>query len=179
MVVIAISGLHGTGKTTGARHLAKKFKLKHVCAGEVFRQMAAERRMSLEDFSKLAERNPKIDLMIDKRTIREARGKRVLIDARLAGWMAKKADLKILLTAPPKIRVRRIAERENRGYREVLRETKTREASEAKRFKKFYGINTNDYSPFDVVLNTGRLSVGEMKKILEAIVSVAIGGNRR
>ena len=174
MVVIAISGLHGAGKTTVAKYLAKKFGLRYVCAGDVFRKMAAERGMSLEEFSKYAERHPEIDLMIDKRTVREAKGDNVLIDAKLAGWMAKNADLKILLTAPLRVRVQLIARREGRSYREVMRETRYREKSEAKRFKRFYRIDTNDYSPFDIVLNTEKFSIKEMKKILETVVSTKV-----
>jgi len=98
----------------------------------------------------------------------------VLIDARLAGWMAKRADLKILLTAPLEVRVRRIARRERRSYRSVLRETVERERSEARRFRRFYGIDVNDRSPFDLVLNTERLSPREMARVLELAVDLVL-----
>lgn len=174
MVVVAISGLHGAGKTTAARVLAKKFRLRHVCAGMVFRQLAEERGMTLDEFSRYAERHPGIDRMIDRRTADAAREDNVLIDARLAGWMAKKANVKILLTAPLEVRARRISRREKREYKEVLKETVAREQSEAKRFRKFYGIDVNDHSPFDLVLNTGHLSVRETAGILEAAVGLAM-----
>lgn len=174
MVVVTISGLHGAGKTTAAKYLAKKFGLEYACAGDVFRQMAKERKMSLEEFSKAAEKNPRIDMMIDKRTAELAIKGNVLIDGRLAGWMAKKADLRILLTAPLEVRVKRIIGREKRKFKEVLRETRVREKSEAMRFKKFYGIDVNDYSNFDIVINTERLSVAAVQKILEAAVASVI-----
>lgn len=170
MAVIAISGLHGTGKTTAARALVRKFKLRYVCAGSVFRQLARERGMTLDEFSRYAERHPGIDRMIDRRTAEAAREDGVLIDARLAGWMVKQANLKIILTAPLEERVRRIARREGRRYKEVLRETMGRERSEAKRFKRFYNIDVNDRSVFDLVLNTKRWSAQETARILELAV---------
>lgn len=174
MVVVAISGLGGTGKTTAAKALVKKFGLQYVCAGTVFRQLAEEREMTLGEFSKYAERHPNIDQMIDRRTADAARGDNVLIDARLAGWMAKKADVKILLTAPLKVRADRISRREKREYKEVLKETVARERSEVKRFKKCYGIDVKNHSPFDLVLNTGRLLVSETARVLETIVTLAM-----
>lgn len=130
--------------------------------------------MTLDKFSKYAELHPNIDRMIDRRTADAAKEDNVLIDGRLAGWMAKKADVKILLTASLEVRAKRIARREGREYREVLKETVIRERSEAKRFKKFYGIDVNDHSHFDLVANTGRLSIRETAKILETTVGRAI-----
>lgn len=170
MVVVAISGLHGAGKTTAARALVRKFKLRYVCAGAVFRQLAKERGMTLDEFSRYAERRPSIDHQIDRRTTTAAKGKNVLIDARLAGWMAKQADLKVLLTAPLEERVRRIARRERRKYKEVLNETRKRERSETKRFKQFYSIDVNDHSSFDIVLNTERFTAKETVRILELAI---------
>jgi len=170
MVVIAISGLHGAGKSTAARALVKKFGLKYVSAGAVFRQMARDNGMSLDDFSRYGERHPNIDRQIDRRTAEFAKKDNVLIDARLAGWMAKGADVKILLHAPLKVRVRRITKREGRKYVDVRRETADRERSEAKRFKRFYGIDVNDWSVFDIVLNTENFGQKEMARVLELAV---------
>lgn len=170
MVTIAISGLHGAGKTTAAKALVKRFGLRYISAGTIFREMAKERGMSLDEFSRYVERHPEVDRQIDRRTADEARKGDVIIDARLAGWMAKDADVKILLKAPLKLRVKRIARRERRRYGEVLVETRRRERSEARRFKRFYGIDVSDYSAFDLVLNTERWSSGEMAEILELAV---------
>ena len=179
MVVVAISGLHGAGKTTAARALVKKFRLKYVSAGTVFRQMAKERGMGLDEFSRYAERHPSIDRQIDRQTAEAAKKDNVLIDARLAGWMAKGADVKILLYAPLGVRVRRIVRREGRKYEDVLKETAVRERSEAKRFKRFYGIDVNDWAPFDLVLNTEHFGPKEMVKLLGLAVGFIDEQKRR
>lgn len=175
MVSIAISGPHGAGKTTAAKALAKRFGLKYISAGEVFRRMAEERGMTIDDLSRHAESHPEIDRKIDLRTADASRGDDVVIDARLAGWMAKGADIKILLTSPLEVRVKRIAERERRRNEDVLVETKRRERSEARRFKRFYSIDVNDHSVFDLVLNTESFSSGQMTELLGLVVSFLIG----
>ncbi len=179
MVVIAISGLHGAGKSTAARALVKKFGLKYVSAGAVFRQMARDNGMSLDKFSRYVEHRPNIDRQIDHRTAEFAKKDNVLIDARLAGWMAKGADVKILLYAPLNVRVRRIIKREGRKYRDVLKETAVRERSEAKRFKRFYDIDVNDWSVFDIVLNTEHFGPKEMVRVLELAVRAVTKQKRR
>jgi cytidylate kinase len=174
MVTIAISGLHGAGKTTAAKALSEKFGLRYVSAGTVFRQMAKEQGMSLDEFSRHVEEHPEIDQEIDRRSADEAKSDNVLIDARLAGWMAEGADLKILLAASLEARIRRIAKRENRSLEEVRKETLAREQSEAKRYKKLYGIDVDDYSVFDLVLNTENLSEEEMVQVLKLAVEQMI-----
>ncbi|MEM3453373.1 MAG: AAA family ATPase [Candidatus Hadarchaeum sp.] len=179
MVAVAISGLHGAGKSTTAKALAKRFRsLRYLCAGDIFRELIKEKGMTLKEGQRYAERHPSIDQMIDRKIADAARGGKVLIDARLAGWMAKKADLKIFLTAPIKVRVKRIAQREGRRYRDVYDETVKREKSEAKRFKKLYNIDINDYSIFDIVVNTERLSIAETTKILAAAIEAVMKRRR-
>ncbi len=167
-MLVAISGDHGAGKSTVARELARRLGLRHVSAGEIFRRMAEERGMSLKEFSEYAERHPEVDREIDRR-LAEVEGEAV-VDGRLAGWMVRKADLRVLLTAPLEVRVRRIAEREGRELEEVREETLARERSERKRFKKLYGIDIDDLSPFDLVINTSRLGVEEEVELLEGLI---------
>ena len=94
--------------------------LRYVCAGEMFRDIARERRMSLEAFSKLAANDPSIDKMIDERTQTEAGKGSVIIDAQLGAWVAKDlADVRVLLVAPDDVRFRRIAERDNKSIEEA------------------------------------------------------------
>lgn len=179
MVAVAISGLHGAGKSTTAKALAKRFRgLRYVCAGDIFRELIKEKGLTLEEGQRYAELHPSIDQMIDRKIADAAREGKVLIDARLAGWLAKRADLKVFLTAPIKVRVKRIAQREGRSYRDVYDETVKREKSEAKRFKKLYNIDVNDYSVFDIVLNTERLSIAETTKILAAAIEAVMKRRR-
>lgn len=171
MGTVAISGLHGSGKTTAATKLADRLDLRYVSAGEVFRQKAKELDMELSEFSEYVEEHPEIDKEIDERTVEEAEKDEVLIDARLAGWMAENADIRILLIAPLEERVQRIANRENRPYEEVLEETLTREKSEKMRYKELYDIDVEDYSVFDLVLNTEKFNREETVQILELAVN--------
>ena len=93
-VVITVSGPHGTGKSTYARGLAEDLRLRYVCAGELFRELAKQRGMSLESFSRYAANNPEVDHLIDERTREEAKSGSVVIDAQLAAWMVKdEADI--------------------------------------------------------------------------------------
>ncbi|MFQ6076866.1 MAG: AAA family ATPase, partial [Candidatus Bathyarchaeia archaeon] len=46
-LVVTVSGLHGTGKSTYARALSEAFDLRHVSAGGLFRQIALERGLSI------------------------------------------------------------------------------------------------------------------------------------
>lgn len=179
MVVITISGLHGTGKTTQAKFLAQRFGLRYVSAGEIMRNMAKSIGVSLEEFSKIAERDHTIDKQIDEAIISEAEKGNVVLDGRLTAWMAgKKADIKILLTAPLDVRVKRIAERDKKSFEEALRETVVREESEKKRYIEIYGINVDDHSMFDVVINTALWDEETIKRALELLVEAYLTSSK-
>jgi cytidylate kinase len=155
-MIITISGFHGTGKSTIARKLADELRYRYIAAGQLFRRMAQEQQMSLEEFSEYVEAHPEIDRQIDQKIHQEAKKGNIVLDGLLVAWKTKDiSDVNILLTANEETRIERIAQRENRTYKEVKKETLYREKSELDRFKKLYNIDLNDYSIYDIVLNTG------------------------
>ena len=170
-MLITISGFHGSGKSTVANDVVKKFNLRYLAAGTIFRQMAKDRQMTLEEFSKFVEQHPEIDREIDDEMIQEAQKGDVILDGLLVAWLTRNiSGLHILLTADEQIRIERIAQRENRSHAEVKRETLNREKSEIARFKNLYRVDINDYSIYDVVLNTGLWSREAVNQIIIMLI---------
>jgi len=166
-LVITIGGPHGTGKSTYARALAGALNLRYVCAGELFRELAKERKMSLEEFSAIAARDPAIDKIIDERTKAEAQKGGAVIDAQLGAWMVKDlANLKLLLTAPDNIRFKRIADRDRTTLDIARKETVTRESIQRQRYKEYYGINTDDVTIYDLKIDTSLYPIEKTKQVI-------------
>nr|QNO56577.1 cytidylate kinase [Methanosarcinales archaeon ANME-1 ERB7] len=154
---LTISGLPGSGTTTVAELLSKELSLELISAGAVFRQMAAEKKLPLEQFSEMAEANDDFDRVIDERQREEAmETENAIVEGRLSGFIVPDADLKIWLKAPVEIRAKRITVRENIGYGEALHAMKSRERSEYKRYKQYYGLNLDDLSIYDLVIESSR-----------------------
>jgi len=154
-LVVAVAGLPGSGKSTLAKKLAEQLRLRYVSSGSIFRNIAKERGLTLEELSKLAEEDPNIDRYIDTKAYEEAVKGCVVVDAHIAGWILKDvADVKIFLQASLNARANRIAARDGKSFEEALNEVKLREASESRRFKEFYGIDFSDLSVYDLIINT-------------------------
>jgi cytidylate kinase len=165
--VVTVSGPHGTGKSTYAKALAETLTLRYVSAGELFRDLAKQQNLSLQELSVRAAEDPSIDRMLDERTKLEAKKGGVVIDAQLGAWMARDlAQVKVLLTAPNEVRFRRIAERDHVGIEDARKETEYRESIQRERYKKYYGIDIDDQSIYDLKIDTSLHSIEETKKIV-------------
>jgi len=176
-MIITISGLIGSGKTTVCRMLGDRLGYRQVISGHVFREMAKELGMSLEEFGKLAEQDPKFDHRIDERLLNVAHGGGDLIlEGRLAGQLLRRNDIPafcIFLDAPPEVRVQRVSGREGVDLQAAIEEMRAREASEVLRYRKFYGIDVTDRSIYDMAIDTGALTP---EQVVEMIVSRVRGG---
>lgn len=167
-MLIALSGPPGSGKSTVGLEVSKRLKIPFISAGDLFRKMAKERSIPLDDFSKLAEENHEIDRLIDSRQLELAMSHRnAIIDGRLAAFKIP-ADLKILLLAPAEARAARIARREHKPFDQALKETKEREISEQKRYKQIYNIDVRDYSAYDLIINTEKF---DQKGVVEIVLA--------
>ncbi len=174
-MIIAVSGLHGTGKSSISKKIAERLKLEYYSTGNAFREFAEKMNMTLEEFSEYVEKNPEIDKDLDTRIVDIAKKGNIVAESQLSGYLLENiADYKILLKCPLSIRVKRMAERDSTDYEEKLKETEFREKSELERFKLLYNIDLSDENRakkiFDLILDTKNLTIEEtVHKILSTL----------
>lgn len=176
-MLLTISGLPGSGTTTVSKLLSEHYNVDMVSAGEVFRKLADEYGMTLEEFGNLAESNPSIDLKIDQRQQEIANQKNnCILEGRLAGYMAEADNVvKVWLKAPLDIRVKRLMSREGGTFKDVFESIEKREASENVRYKEIHGIDIGDISIYDIVIETSRWNQNQIKDILQVSID-SLGG---
>lgn len=154
---ITVSGTPGSGVTTLCRGLADALGCGYVSGGELFREIAEERGLSLSQLTARAGESEELDRALDRRlrTIAETWGtanKGFILESRLAGWLAgNRADLRIWLDAPEEVRLERTEDRD-----EMAAEMQVREAVDAARYESYYDIDIEDRSIYDLALNSAR-----------------------
>ena len=166
-MIITLSGLHGTGKSTIAKLLAENLGILYYSTGKAFRDLAEENGMTLEEYTNYVEKNPEIDKSLDTKVVDVAKKGNIILDSQLSGYLLKSiADFKIHLTCPLNIRVKRMTARDQSSYDAKLKETTLREESELKRFNKLYNIDLSDnnfiQNFFDLIIDTEHLTIEEI-----------------
>lgn len=157
--LVTISGPPGCGATTVATQLAEELDYNYVNGGQMFRNLAEERDVSLNELLEQAERDDTIDRSLDTRIQRiidqhNFTDSGLIIESRLAGWVAgDDADIKLWLDAPADVRIERTKYRSQEDI--ALRE---REQNDADRYESYYGIDLADTRFYDLHINTARWS---------------------
>lgn len=169
MVTITISGTPGSGKSTVAELLEDKLGIKYVYSGMLFREQAKKYNMSLEEFGKYCEENSEIDKELDNRQIEIIKKGDVILEGRLAGWLAYQNNIpafKVALDTDLETRARRIVNREKGSIEQRKKEILERERSEALRYKNYYNIDLEDKSIYDVFIDSGDKTPEEIVEII-------------
>lgn len=173
-MLVTMSGPPGSGTSSAAAAVADALGYEHVSGGDIFRQLAAERAMTVEEFGELAAEDESIDTDLDAR-LTEIAAERddVVLESRLAGWMAgEHATLRLWLDAPRHVRVARIADREDWSEDEARERVRDREQNERERYLTYYDIDVTDRSIYDLVVNTARWDLdAEVSLLVEAVRS--------
>lgn len=157
-MIITITGLPGSGKTSVGKVLAKKLHMKFFSIGNMVREYAKENKISLMEMEKQIKNNKSMNKKIDdkqKKLLKKY--KNFIIDSRIGAAIFKKADFRIYLHASLKKRAERIAKREKKSLKQALHETTIRERDELQQYRKHYGIDYRDKKYYNLIINTENL----------------------
>jgi predicted cytidylate kinase len=156
-LLVTISGLPGSGTSTLSTRVSAQLGVERLDGGSVFRSMAADEGLTVAEFSSRAELDTAIDLALDARLALRAEQGDVVLESRLAGWIATRTGLvatRVWVECDPAERASRVAAREGIGLAQALEANAIREASEQQRYLSYYDIDLADRSIYDVILDS-------------------------
>jgi len=181
-IVICISGMAGTGKSTLSKKLAEKYNLKCYSGGDALKELAKAEGYDVsrqgwwespEGLNFLKERviDPKFDKAVDAKLLEYAQQGNVLLDSWTMPWLLKEG-FKIWLIASIEKRAARVAERDKITVNKAFKVLEEKEAMTKAIYKKLYGfVLGEDFAPFDLVLDTDNLNAEEVFEVLCRVIN--------
>jgi cytidylate kinase len=174
-MIITLSGDPGSGKSTCAKGLAKAFSLAYYSTGDWMRQIARERKLTLESLSGIAEADSTIDHTLDERQIHLGKTQdQFIMDGRLAAHFIPHA-IKIFLTADLKERAKRVFSEERalescKTQEEMEALLLKRQQSEVKRYLAWYHFNPYELKGYDYIFDSTHKSQNALlSEMIEAL----------
>ncbi len=164
---ITISGHPGSGTSTLVKGICKSKGWSSLNGGDIFRQEAKNRGLSLSEFEKICSEDPIVDKSLDEilqKHIADPNGYEVL-ESRLCGWWAYKMDidcLRIWLHASEEARAMRVVNREGLTIEEATSNNKERTKVDKIRFEEMYGLNPEDETPYTHIIDASNMNAEEV-----------------
>lgn len=174
MVNVTVSGHPGSGTSTLVRGLMDRFGWTSLNGGDVFREEAKRRGMSLGDFGELCKNELDVDRSLDELLRQRMQGPDAanIVESRLAGWWAYRLELpclRIWLDVSDEERARRVSEREGLALADALEANRARAAVDGERFMLLYDLVPEDPEPYTHVLDATTLNATQ---ILDHVVAL-------
>ena len=174
-MIITISGTPGSGKSSVGILVAKKLGFKYYCIGDLRREMAKKRGISIWELNKLGEEDPSTDLEPDKFAEEKGRTEDNFVMVGRTSFHFIPHSVKIFLDVDPKTGAERIFnhsrnEEKYKDLKQAIKKANERHKSDDKRYKKYYNLDVFDMSNYDFVIDTTNLTIkGVVDKIIEKI----------
>jgi predicted cytidylate kinase len=184
--IITISGTPGSGKSTIAQSLLEKIKAQRIYTGGLWRDLAKDKNMTLEEFREYAANNPKVDIDLDEKVADQARQLAkesiVIVEGRVQFHFIPES-IKIFIKADIAETAKRVwkeisdsksevrkGEANVKSLEEMEIKQQERRNSDIERYKDTYKIDYSEESQYDFILDTTNISAEEStEKVLDFI----------
>jgi len=184
-MVICISGMAGTGKSTLSKKLAKKYNLKCFSGGDALKELAKAEGLDAScegwwetpeglNFLKKRAGDPKFDKAVDTKMLEYAAKGNVLLDSWTMPWLLKDG-FKIWLMASIEKRAARVAVRDGISPDEAIKVLEEKESRTKAIYQNLYDfVLGEDFAPFDLVLDTDKLNADEVFEVLCRVIGSVV-----
>lgn len=190
-MLITISGTPGSGKSTVAKLLVEKLHAQRIYAGQIMRDMAQQRGLTLEQFTSYAQKHPEVDLEVDQRVAQEVRSQKqsqhtLIVEGRTQSYFFPHS-FKIFITVDPHEGARRIwqdlqnktiSKERNEGKITSLKALEKsigqREEKDAQRYKAIYNFDYRDRAHYDLILDSTNRTPEQIVKEIKNAVKLAL-----
>ena len=167
-----MSGKPGSGTSTLVDLLAKDMGWDSVNGGDIFRQEARRMNLTVEEFSRLCKENFEVDRSLDDmlKNLMSSENGPSIVESRLSGWWAHSAGidcLRVWVEVSDRERANRIMSREGGDFERVHSASLQRNSDDMARYKILYGIDLDDMSPYNVIIEADDLSPSEVLAIVK------------
>lgn len=122
--------------------------------------------MTLAELNALASEDPAVDLALDEQQVAFLRGGGVILEGRLAGWLAHQNGItafKVWLVCDREERIRRLVERDGDDRETQAASMEDRETRERDRYARYYGADLGDLTIYDLVLDSTTIAPDELR----------------
>ncbi|MDO8428877.1 MAG: cytidylate kinase family protein [Candidatus Diapherotrites archaeon] len=183
-MIIIVSGLPGSGKSSLVELLSQEFKLKKIFASGILEELGRKKMQEIhvenaekgQGFWESKEgkqlmnkrtNDTSLDKTLDEKLLEIANTQdNVILDSRTMPWLSPKG-IKIWVDASETVRAQRIAERDKLKTSEVLKQMQERLKTDQQIYKKLYGFDLGkDFSPFHIVINNETIGKKETAELV-------------
>jgi cytidylate kinase len=180
-LIICISGMAGTGKSTLAKKIAKRYTLKCYSGGDALKELAKEAGCVITGegwwespaglkFLEQRVNDPQFDKEVDSKLLTYAKLGDVLLDSWTMPWLLE-GGFKIWLMASFDKRAARVAERDKMTFEQACAVLNEKETQTKAIYKKLYGFNLGeDFVPFNFILDTDNLNADQVFEVLCRVI---------
>lgn len=172
-MIITISGDAGSGKSTIGKMLASKLGYERFYIGQIRRDEAKKRGMTLAEYNLYGETHPETDIGVDEYQKKLGEEKDDFIIEGRTSWFLIPNSIKLYFKVDPLEGAKRIfeelqsdnnrnEEKHVRTVEDIIESNQKRADSDKLRYEKYYKKDCTNENNFDFVIDTTNLSPEEV-----------------